>query len=49
VDAGVADELWAATGCLADLADALEGARLVGVDYDDAPYGVRYWVMRWQS
>ena len=49
VDVGLAEELWAATGSLPGLADALEGAHLVGVDYDDAPYGVRYWVMRWQS
>jgi hypothetical protein len=49
VDARLSEELWAATGCFAELADALEGAHLVGADYDDAPYGVRYWVMRWQS
>lgn len=22
--------------------------RLIGLDYDDAPYGVKYWVMRWE-
>ncbi|UDY23084.1 hypothetical protein [Nocardioides sp. Kera G14] len=25
-----------------------KGARLVSVDYDDDPYGVKYWVMRWE-
>ena len=49
IDVALAAELWAATGSFAELADALEGARLVSVDYDDAPYGVRYWVMRWQT
>ena len=48
-DPALAEELWAATGCFAELADLLDGARLVAVDYDDAPYGVQYWVMRWQA
>ena len=49
LDAALAEELWADTGCFDELADLLESATLVGVDYDDAPYGVQYWVMRWQS
>jgi hypothetical protein len=49
VDAGLAEELWAATGHFAELAGLLEDARVVGVDYAEAPYGVQYWVMRWQS
>jgi len=48
VDDGLAKELWASTESFVELADLLEGARLVSVDYDDAPYGVQYWVMRWQ-
>ncbi|MFT4286971.1 hypothetical protein [Nocardioides sp.] len=48
VDDGLAKELWASTESFGELADLLEGARLVSVDYDDAPYGVQYWVMRWQ-
>jgi hypothetical protein len=49
VDAPLAEELWAATGCFGELANTLAGARLVDVGYDDAPYGVQYWVMRWQA
>jgi hypothetical protein len=49
LDGGLAEELWADTGSFAALADLLDGARLVGVDYDDAPHGVQYWVMRWQA
>lgn len=48
VDDGLAKELWASTESLGELADLLEGARLVSVDYDDAPYGVQYWVIRWE-
>jgi hypothetical protein len=45
-DARLAEELWASVegvarlGSLGDLGEAQ-------VDYDDAPYGVQYWVMRW--
>lgn len=49
LDQQLSDELWAATGCVTELADLLEGACLVDVDYDDAPYGVQYWVIRWQA
>jgi hypothetical protein len=49
IDAGLAEDLWAATDTFGELAGLLEAATLVGVDYDDAPYGVQYWVMRWQS
>lgn len=49
LDAALAEELWADTGCFGELADLLAGARLVSVDHDAAPYGVQYWVMRWQS
>ena len=46
VDLSLADELWADVAGL----DALAGLRAtdVQVDYDDAPYGVQYWVVRWQ-
>ena len=47
LDQDLATELWAATTTLPRLADLLEGARTVGVDLDDAPYGVQYWVARW--
>ncbi|WP_337191620.1 hypothetical protein [Nocardioides flavescens] len=45
-DARLAEELWASVegiarlGSLGDLGEAQ-------VDYDDAPYGVQYWVMGW--
>lgn len=46
VDLSLADELWADVAGLA----ALAGVRAdeVQVDYDDAPYGVQYWVVRWE-
>jgi hypothetical protein len=31
------------------LGELLRGARTVGVDYADDPYGVAYWVARWES
>lgn len=50
VDTALADELWA--GPDADLLRSLAGrippVTEVQVDYDDAPYGVQYWVVRWQ-
>jgi hypothetical protein len=30
-----------------EAADLLRGVGTVAVDYDDDPYGVRYWVARW--
>jgi hypothetical protein len=49
VDDRLAKELWASTAALPDLADLVEDAETVAVDYDAAPYGVQYWVMRWES
>ncbi len=46
VDAGLAGELWASVEAIARLAD-LDDLGPAQVDYDDAPYGVQYWVMRW--
>lgn len=48
VDRALAADLWADVASLDTLADALDGARLVSMDYDDDPFGVQYWVMRWQ-
>lgn len=53
IDLGLAAELWAGddAATLAALGRRLAGtARVekVQVDYDDAPYGVQYWVVRWQ-
>ncbi|MFT4082020.1 MAG: hypothetical protein QM638_05495, partial [Nocardioides sp.] len=47
-DPALAAELWASTGGLPALADLLTGTERVRVDYDDAPYGVRYWVVRYE-
>jgi hypothetical protein len=41
----LARELWASVGALTVLAE-LGDPDEVQVDYDDAPYGVQYWVMR---
>jgi hypothetical protein len=45
VDPGLARELWASVGPLVELAGLGDLGEPV-VDYDDAPYGVQYWVMR---
>jgi hypothetical protein len=50
VDRAVADELWADVEALPELGEALAGGapELIGIDYDADPYGVKYWVMRWE-
>lgn len=50
IDQALAADLWAATGQMPALADLLSGAgaHTVAVDYEGAPYGVQYWVMRWR-
>ena len=48
VDRELARELWASVEALTELPPAASGAT-VRVDYDDAPYGVQYWVMRWEG
>lgn len=48
VDESLARELWASTGALPQLADLLRGDETVTVDYDEAPYGVQYWVVRYE-
>lgn len=50
VDATLAAELWASVAGIARTAD-LGGPTGLGeatVDYDDDPFGVQYWVMRWE-
>jgi hypothetical protein len=49
VDETLADELWASTGAIAELAALDHDLGEAQVDYDDAPYGVQYWVVRWTS
>ena len=34
---------------LVRLGSLLRDARTIGVDYADDPYGVAYWVARWES
>jgi len=46
VDAELARELWASVDALSEF-PRLSGDFRAQVDYDDAPYGVQYWVMRW--
>jgi hypothetical protein len=50
IDLDLADELWALPDAdlLRTLADRVATVTDVQVDYDDAPYGVQYWVVRWQ-
>lgn len=43
IDQVLADELWADTACLADLPPLADAEVL----YDDAPFGVQYWVAVW--
>ncbi len=47
VDLGEADALWARLGAIPELAGLLDGTEAL-VDFDDDPYGVQYWVMRWE-
>jgi hypothetical protein len=46
VDAELAGELWARLGGIEELAGLGELGPAT-VDYDDDPFGVQYWVMRW--
>jgi hypothetical protein len=50
IDTALADELWAMPDAdlLRTLAGRFRPVTEVHVDYDDAPYGVQYWVVRWQ-
>lgn len=50
VDVGLGAELWArGLEGLPRLGAALDGAGPATVDYADDPFGVQYWVMRWES
>lgn len=53
IDLDLAGELWAGDDAAALVSLGRRLARTttvteVQVDYDDAPYGVQYWVVRWQ-
>jgi hypothetical protein len=49
IDLALADELWALPDAdvLRGLAGRVAQVTDATVDYDDAPYGVQYWVTRW--
>lgn len=50
IDLGLAADLWATVGSAADLADALaDRSWRVVVDYDEAPTGVAWWVIRYEE
>jgi hypothetical protein len=46
LDVGLARELWADVDAIVELAE-LDDLGPGQVDYDDAPFGVQYWVVRW--
>ena len=50
IDTTLAEELWAMPDAdvLRKLGGRVRPVTDVQVDYDDAPYGVQYWVVRWQ-
>ena len=47
VDTALAAELWASVDGIARMGELGELGE-ASVDYDDDPYGVQYWVMRWE-
>jgi hypothetical protein len=49
VDVDLARELWASVDAIVALGDLDDDLGEGQVDYDDAPYGVQYWVVRWNS
>jgi hypothetical protein len=49
IDRALADDLWADTGSFARLAELLGPDAEVTVDLDDDPFGVQYWVLRWDA
>ena len=49
LDQDLARELWASTAALQRLVELLVPGTTASVDYDDDPFGVQYWVIRWES
>jgi hypothetical protein len=49
IDPTISAELLAATDGLRALGDVLTPDHVTTVDYDDDPYGVQYWVVRWAA
>jgi hypothetical protein len=48
VDLSLSEELWADTAALARLADVLPADLPATIDLADDPFGVQYWVARWE-
>ena len=48
IDHELAAELWADTTALDELAAVLPAGCAGTVDYEDDPFGVQYWVVRWE-
>jgi hypothetical protein len=48
IDRELAHELWASVDAIVEMA-RVPDISLVQMDYDDDPYGVQYWVVRWAS
>ena len=48
IDHELGRELWADTAALEELAAVLPAGCAATVDLEDDPYGVQYWVMRWE-
>ncbi|GAA1145835.1 hypothetical protein GCM10009606_26130 [Nocardioides aquiterrae] len=48
IDASLARELWADTEAIARLDGVLPPGCACTVNYEDDPYGVQYWVVRWE-
>lgn len=48
VDLGLAGELWADTDAIADLARLLPPGLPATIDHASDPFGVQYWVARWE-
>jgi hypothetical protein len=49
VDQDLARELWASTTTFPRLAELLPDPCTVTVDHDADPFGVQYWVVRWEG
>jgi len=49
IDPVLSTELLAAADGIRALGDVLTPAHVATVDYDDDPYGVQYWVVRWNA
>jgi hypothetical protein len=47
LDEQLAEEMWADVVAVRALGDLLTPAVRAEVSYDDAPFGVQYWVIRW--